>query len=173
MSPWSGPAKRHQLPAQRRPGQRKRQRLGNHLRQHPHQRHQQPHRQERHQHQPGRGPTGGNSVKMDVGGGPPSSPCKTKSTSASEQHSSGLNLSLCIPPVLRQRGYGQHQQKATPASTTTTKAPPGKSGIVAGNKDGSGGYTITVRQYRTWWAAPSPAARPTQHRVTPITCLPG
>ena len=87
----------------------------------------------------------GNSVKMDVGGDLNIVTLQDKSTSASEQHSSGLNLSLCIPPLCYGNMVSGSISKSDASFDHNYQSATGQSGIVAGNKDGSGGYTITVK----------------------------
>ncbi len=83
----------------------------------------------------------GNTVKMDVGGDLNIATQQDTSTFNSEQHSSGFNMSLCIPPLC----YGTQVTATVTKSDATVdhnyQSATGQSGIAAG----SGGYNITVK----------------------------
>jgi len=82
----------------------------------------------------------GDSVKMDVGGKLNIETLQSSSTYQSEQHSTGFNMSLCVPPIC----YGVPVTVSVSQSQQTFnhnyQSAVGQSGIAAG----SGGFDIKV-----------------------------
>ncbi|MES2951778.1 MAG: hemagglutinin repeat-containing protein [Pseudomonadota bacterium] len=83
----------------------------------------------------------GNSVKMDVGGDLNVITLQDQSNFNSEQHSSGISLSLCIPPICVGNTVSGSISKSDSTIAHNYISATGQSGIAAG----TGGYDINVK----------------------------